>query len=73
LAVLRRILELERTSVLNLVECQVYTQLWKEAVRVGRRGSIEYISRMKFREYLKTVHAGEERQVGNTGRAYDLR
>jgi hypothetical protein len=72
-AVVRRILELERKGKLNAVECQVYTQLWKEAMRVSRRGSFEYDSSNKFQRYLKRANAGEERQVGNTLRTYDLR
>ena len=73
LAVVRRILELERISELNLVEREVYTQLWKEAMRVSQREPFEYPSWKKFHRFLARNGAGEERQVGSAGRVYGLR
>lgn len=75
LDVVRWILALEEDQrrKLSLVECQIYTQLWKEAMRVSSRISFEYDSSKMFRQYLKAVHAGEERQIGTTERPYDVR
>ena len=73
LVVIRWILQLERKRKLNVVERQVYSYMWTEAMRVSRRSSFEYDSCKKLRQYLKRTHAGEQRQVGNTARPYDVR
>jgi hypothetical protein len=73
LAVVRRILELERKTELNLVEREVYTELWKEAMRVSQRKPFEYPSWKKFHRFLARNRAGKERQVGSSGRLYGLR
>lgn len=74
LTVVQRILALEqRRAGLSVVECQVYSQLWREAMRVSSRRLLGYASYVKFRRFLDSVAAGEEREVGSAGKVYDLR
>ena len=84
LAVVKRILELGRRGGLNTVECQVYTQLWSEAICASRRDFVGRRYRVadgeacgkayeEFRGFLKRTDAGEAREVRNSERRYDLR
>jgi hypothetical protein len=82
LAVVKRIIELERRGGLNVVECQVYSLLWTDVVSRSRRERVwcrnddEETYRQvceEFEGFLKRVGAGEKRAVRNLQKMYNLR
>lgn len=80
LAIVKWILKAESRGGLSTLECQVYTLLWSEAVRVScrqRLGSryqvLDPEPYEEFKRFLNRVNASEKREVANRRRAYGLR